>query len=759
MKKQKQLVCYPLFTQSQNGYGSPDDDMINKTRTSMSTFSLLDAMILAALLALAIALPADALRLGKPAPSSGLSSSSTQRFPEDLFAQPAFKVSFEQQTVTNETAQLLLTGGGQNNLQHHQHGKDPLHHDGSQAAQPQHHYLMHTSPSTAHLCSLTQPAARKPASQTLSLTPSNLLPERHRVIRSGLELLSELNGKCLYYTSDWFTISLCFGEAIRQFRAIESTIGPGKIPAQDPSQHAYVLGRWKPPLEIVGGQFYRHKSSSPPDPKRITTSSESTPHKRVSTSSDSHSPTSEEPVDDENGTELMEVIKFVNSDDTEHRYLSQIWSDGTLCDINNEPRSVEVQYHCNSNLQYSQITTSKETTTCHYVLIVETPILCKEPQLRGAGHTSSSSNDKNQQNGGKAASSKVGQWKCRKIVDGPTSQVGDVGSGQDSQQEDEVVEQVGEDDDKSVEGSGTAEPQSQGDDEGVADKAEPAEQESGNTDRDEQSQERKSVQDESPGQPEQSSSSPGSEEASFFTVSLDENGQVQFGDVDGDIAASSSSMNEELSNALESLFQEAQLLMNGEKEDDDYKEYELELGAEELQALFDNHAQDGSKLTEKLKSILKEQDDRKTSEGEKRNERINKALLQSQSSPPPQPEQQQQEEGVNERDGSSDIFNELNAQARQQPQQQLSSHDTLRKKIMDQIQKQNAKQQGQAPKPGPGPNFHGPNVLKEAAVHVQQPQQKVESFADRAQRFYDERHQKKSKAQENGQKGHVRDEL
>lgn len=48
-----------------------------------------------------------ALRLGKPAPSSGLPSFA-HRFPEDILAQPAFKVKFDDRTVTNATAQRLL---------------------------------------------------------------------------------------------------------------------------------------------------------------------------------------------------------------------------------------------------------------------------------------------------------------------------------------------------------------------------------------------------------------------------------------------------------------------------------------------------------------------------------------------------------------------------------------------------------------------------------------------------------------------------
>ncbi len=63
-----------------------------------------------------------------------------------------------------------------------------------------------------------------------------------------------------------------------------------------------------------------------------------------------------------------------------HRYLTQRWMNGTMCDMNHQPRTVEVQYHCsNAEPAEDRIVMFKETTICNYVLVIETPRLCVDP--------------------------------------------------------------------------------------------------------------------------------------------------------------------------------------------------------------------------------------------------------------------------------------------------------------------------------------------------------------------------------------------
>lgn len=360
-----------------------------------------------------------ALRLGKPAPSTGLSSSSSQRFPEDIFAHPAFSVKFVNAVVSNATAERLLSAriaGGDLVGWSQPNGLDA---ELGEASSLQRHVLIKASSRQNHLCSLSLPppsARTKPSdSSSLILTPENLLSERHRVIQAGLLHLAPLKGTCLYHTVEWFTYSLCFGEGVRQFKAIDTTIGPGRVPAQDPSKDAFVLGRWRNDLEMVGGKMWYHQKGREYADEAIERTRRLS--SRLGISNDeitrSLSPTGAsssrvmellDASDDENGTELMQVIRFASTG-SEQRYLSQMWTDGTLCDINNEPRSVEVQYHCNPALGSSRIALIKETTTCSYVMVVETPLTCKEKELRAGRHVK------------KRSPSADGQWKCSRIVE------------------------------------------------------------------------------------------------------------------------------------------------------------------------------------------------------------------------------------------------------------------------------------------------------------------------------------------------------
>jgi protein OS-9 len=63
------------------------------------------------------------------------------------------------------------------------------------------------------------------------------------------------------------------------------------------------------------------------------------------------------------------------------RYLVQRWGDGTKCDKTGKRREIEVQFHCSMTMTDS-IMFVKETKTCHYILVVNTPRLCGEPGFK-----------------------------------------------------------------------------------------------------------------------------------------------------------------------------------------------------------------------------------------------------------------------------------------------------------------------------------------------------------------------------------------
>ena len=281
-----------------------------------------------------------------------------------------------------------------------------------------------TASSHAQASSLPNQLATADGNRSISAQAS-----RRELIERGLKLLEPLKQQCLFHSFDWFTYSFCHGRDIRQFRALtpqsaaeaamrKSGGGPEgqkaaveaarevtktKTPIADPSQDAFTLGRWKP----INDEVVVSESSS--------TTSASSHSRTLPGDRDSVAPALSTPLG--RGTELVEVVQFGDWDEEElhaaesqvlsklstsesepdagsssrqvtssnrQRYLSQTWSDGTLCDINNQPRTIEVQFHCSpKKTAGDRILTIKETTICNYVLIIETSRLCNEPAFSG----------------------------------------------------------------------------------------------------------------------------------------------------------------------------------------------------------------------------------------------------------------------------------------------------------------------------------------------------------------------------------------
>lgn len=318
-------------------------------------------------------------RLAKP-------GSTHPSFPLDAFASPAFKVIYlDNEPIGNQTAKNILRSSKQFNTnegdnvgltQYSTHGKsadydsqNPIYYDGL----PFQAYLHRSSPDSLHMCTLAKSTKHK---LPLQLDDEEMQEYRSNVLRSALRLLAPLREKCIYHHQDWFSYSVCYGDSIRQFHPIPGTVGQGKVPTMDTSQDSFVLGRWRDGIESVRGGTGESASA---------------------TIGDAINEKFLEENGIEQGSELMELVHFSSIEDEgasvlarlqegspiegKGRYISQSWTDGTLCDLNHEPRTTEVQYHCAKTPPTDRISLIKEVTTCNYVIVVETPRLCSEPAL------------------------------------------------------------------------------------------------------------------------------------------------------------------------------------------------------------------------------------------------------------------------------------------------------------------------------------------------------------------------------------------
>lgn len=159
--------------------------------------------------------------------------------------------------------------------------------------------------------------------------------ELARATDRGLELLRELEGKCMYYVSGWWSYSLCYKRQIKQFHALPAGGGvPGYPPMEDPTTHSFVLGRF--------------------------------PRK------DDRNDIDEEPMQKRTTTDVAELQTKGGS-----RYLVQKLEGGTVCDLTGKSRKIEIQFHCHPQ-STDRIGWIKELTTCSYLMVVYTPRLCND---------------------------------------------------------------------------------------------------------------------------------------------------------------------------------------------------------------------------------------------------------------------------------------------------------------------------------------------------------------------------------------------
>lgn len=156
--------------------------------------------------------------------------------------------------------------------------------------------------------------------------------ELARATDRGLELLREMEGRCMYYVSGWWSYSLCYKRQIKQFHALPSGSGiPSYPPLEDPTTHSFILGKFPREMQI-----------------------------------------DDEPMHKKTSTDTAQLQTRGGS-----RYLVQRLEGGTTCDLTGRSRKIEIQFHCHPQ-STDRIGWIKELTTCSYLMVVYTPRLCND---------------------------------------------------------------------------------------------------------------------------------------------------------------------------------------------------------------------------------------------------------------------------------------------------------------------------------------------------------------------------------------------
>lgn len=156
---------------------------------------------------------------------------------------------------------------------------------------------------------------------------------------------------CTFHSGSYWIYGYCFGDKIIQFHPdMEHFRLTGKHKPTEPD-YVYTLGRFKggPRNEIVKIENEAQKHNNQLDPGDFSI------HDDLSTPfSNSLEPKKKSPL------VILHVI-----------------SDGEICDLTGQPRSVEVVYKCHaSNSGFAAIMETSEVKTCQYQMTINLPELC-----------------------------------------------------------------------------------------------------------------------------------------------------------------------------------------------------------------------------------------------------------------------------------------------------------------------------------------------------------------------------------------------
>ncbi|KAI4376703.1 hypothetical protein MLD38_014437 [Melastoma candidum] len=144
--------------------------------------------------------------------------------------------------------------------------------------------------------------------------------EKQEKLKTPDELLEVLKGRCFLREEGWWSFEFCFNEKIRQFHVEDQKV-----------VQEYILGH----------------------------------HDREMTS-----------AYNENLSDIS-TLKDPQSKDASRRYHAHQYTNGTICDLTNQPRETEVRFVCSE--PRAMISSITELSTCKYALTVQCPMLCKHP--------------------------------------------------------------------------------------------------------------------------------------------------------------------------------------------------------------------------------------------------------------------------------------------------------------------------------------------------------------------------------------------
>lgn len=252
---------------------------------------------------------------------------------DDILAFPQYEVHFSEDHILEERAQSILKSNARSDtdtsadVEHYTRrtNNDASNdHDGKQKGEDvplEYEMMIHND--QRYLCSI--PQVDKPVEQTKqndTLSKAEQEKELARANDRGWELLSGMQGNCVYYMSGWWSYRFCYNQDVKQFHQLPPSRGtPPFPPVEDPNVQAYYLGRYDEKKAKQHWQEHR----------------------------------SEEKWEGEGALEISEHATRMTGGQGElvtrgqSKYLAQKLEDGTECDLTGKPRVIEVQVSSHSH--------------------------------------------------------------------------------------------------------------------------------------------------------------------------------------------------------------------------------------------------------------------------------------------------------------------------------------------------------------------------------------------------------------------------
>jgi len=152
---------------------------------------------------------------------------------------------------------------------------------------------------------------------------------------SALELMEPLfnKGACSYRLESYWTYEVCHGEYVRQYHDAKE--------GKETKTLEFFLGRYS--QETFMAQIAQSSAAA--------------------------------------GEATAAKPKTLRLEEVDLPYLEVVYADGTVCDLTGQPRQTQVRYVCHASGRH-ELVSFQETSSCQYVIVVLSPLLCSHPDYK-----------------------------------------------------------------------------------------------------------------------------------------------------------------------------------------------------------------------------------------------------------------------------------------------------------------------------------------------------------------------------------------